>query len=279
MRDPRALKLAVIGDPVAHSASPDLHRGFLAEANIEGTYEAIRVALGTGAATIDALRARGYTGLNVTTPLKEEAFARADERDPAALAAGSVNTLILGKRIAGYNTDGLGAIGALHERGLVDIIGKRILVLGAGPTARSCVASFTARGARATIWNRTAAKAAEIAHVLGARAWSSDDPVPDAVLSARCRAIPPCKPHSWQRRSSSTPITAVAQPSPPPSAETSPTASRCSAQAHANRSSSSRACRRRRRLRRSDRPVSKRHGNSRHRPTRLRIDLTAIVEA
>ncbi|MBD5635913.1 MAG: shikimate dehydrogenase, partial [Candidatus Eremiobacteraeota bacterium] len=107
----RPLKLAVIGDPVAHSASPRLHREFLAAAHLTGTYEAIAVAGGTAATAIDDLRAAGYTGLNVTTPLKEEAFVKADVRDVAALAAGSVNTLILGERIEGYNTDGLGAIG------------------------------------------------------------------------------------------------------------------------------------------------------------------------
>jgi shikimate dehydrogenase len=184
MAERRTLKLAVIGDPVAHSASPALHRAFLAAAGLDGTYEAIRVASGTGAAAIDDLRARGYTGLNVTTPLKEEAFARADERDPAALAAGSVNTIVFRSGVAGYNTDGLGAIGALRERGLHHLAGKRLLVLGAGPTARSCVASFAAIGARAIVWNRTAAKAAELADALGAHAWSPDDPVPDAVLSA-----------------------------------------------------------------------------------------------
>jgi shikimate dehydrogenase len=132
-----SLKLAVIGDPVAHSRSPEYQRGFLAEAGLSGTYEAIRVAAGTGAARIEALRAAGYLGLNVTTPLKEEAFARADVRDPIATASGAVNTLVLGTRIDGYNTDGAGALGALADAGLSDPAGRRILVLGAGPTARA----------------------------------------------------------------------------------------------------------------------------------------------
>lgn len=177
-------KLAVIGDPVAHSASPRLHRAFLAAAGLTGTYEAIRVAAGDGATAIAGLRAAGYTGLNVTTPLKEEAFATSEERDAAALAAGSVNTLVFGARIRGYNTDGAGAVGALAARGLVDLAGRRVLVLGAGPTARSCVASFVARGALTFLWNRTAAKAAGIAEALGARIWATDGAAPDAVLAA-----------------------------------------------------------------------------------------------
>jgi shikimate dehydrogenase len=180
----RFLKLAVIGDPVAHSASPELHRTFLAEALLAGSYEAIRVRRDDGARAIEGLRADGYAGLNVTTPLKEEAFACADERDAAALAAGSVNTLVLGSRIAGYNTDGAGAIGALRAAGLADIARKRILVLGAGPTARSCVASFVASDAHVAVWNRTIANAQAIATALGARVWSPDDDAPDAVLAA-----------------------------------------------------------------------------------------------
>jgi shikimate dehydrogenase len=178
------LKLAVIGDPIAHSASPGLHRAFLAAAHLAGTYEAIRVAAGAGAHAIAELRAAGYTGLNVTTPLKEEAFAASQERDAAAVAAGSVNTLVFGDRISGYNTDGVGAVGALAARGLVDLAGRRILVLGAGPTARSCVVSFVAHGAQTFVWNRTASKAAGIAEALGAQVWPADGAPPDAVLAA-----------------------------------------------------------------------------------------------
>jgi shikimate dehydrogenase len=178
------MKLAVIGDPVAHSASPALHRGFLEAAGITGTYEAIRVPQGEAARAIDDLRARGYIGLNVTTPLKEEAYARADVRDAAASAAGSANTLVLGTSIAAYNTDGVGAIGALAEAGLANIAGKRILVLGAGPTARSCIVAFIAAGAHVTIWNRTATNAEEIAQRLGASVWDATDETPDAAISA-----------------------------------------------------------------------------------------------
>jgi shikimate dehydrogenase len=178
------MKLAVIGDPVAHSASPALHRGFLEAAGIAGTYEAIRVSQGDGTRMIDELRDRGYVGLNVTTPLKEEAYARADMRDAAAIAAGSANTLVLGDSIAAYNTDGVGAIGALAEAGLANIAGKHILVLGAGPTARSCIVAFAAAGAHTTIWNRTAANATEIADRFGIRVWNATDDTPDAVISA-----------------------------------------------------------------------------------------------
>jgi shikimate dehydrogenase len=177
-----ALRLAVIGDPVAHSRSPDLHQGFLQQAGLAGTYEAIRVVAGDGARMIEDLRARGYTGLNVTTPLKEEAFARAEWRDAVAQASGSVNTLLLGERIEGYNTDGVGAIGALAAAGLEDVRGKRVFVLGAGPTARAASVALAQAGAEVFLWNRTRHRAESMVATLGAQHWTPDCDV-DAVLA------------------------------------------------------------------------------------------------
>jgi len=177
------LRLAVIGDPVAHSASPALHRKFLAEAGLHGSYDAIEVAGGGAARAIDALRAQGYVGLNVTTPLKEEAFARAEMRDSSALASGSVNTLLLGDRILGINTDGIGTLGALADAGLLDLAGLRLLVLGAGPTARAAAASLVAAGAAVFVWNRTRARAQEVATALDAHVFEAGIRF-DAVFSA-----------------------------------------------------------------------------------------------
>ncbi|MGH7728126.1 MAG: shikimate dehydrogenase, partial [Vulcanimicrobiaceae bacterium] len=126
------LRLALIGDPVAHSRSPALFAEFFASERIEGSYAALRVPAGEGAAAIARLRAEGYDGLNVTTPLKEEAFASAALRDSSALAARAANVLVLGEQIAAHNSDGIGALGALAAAGLVDLIGKHVLVLGAG---------------------------------------------------------------------------------------------------------------------------------------------------
>jgi len=169
MSDGSFLKLAVIGDPVEHSASPRLQRAFLDAAGLSGSYEAIRVVAGDGARAIDELRAQGFAGLNVTTPLKAEAFARAEWRDPVATATGSVNTLVLGERVDGYNTDGIGALGALADAGVPEPAGASILVLGAGPTARAAVAALVAAGAVVFVWNRTAARAVDLARDLGAR--------------------------------------------------------------------------------------------------------------
>lgn len=179
------LKLAVIGDPVAHSASPKLHRGFLIEAGMDGTYEAIRIAAGEGAREIANLRAAGYTGLNVTTPLKEEAFACVDRVDPAARAAGAVNTIVFSATTSlGYNTDGIGAIGALGDAGVTRLVGAAVLVLGAGPTARATVRALVHVGARAIVWNRTLEKARHVSATLGAELFNcATHHAVDAVFS------------------------------------------------------------------------------------------------
>lgn len=177
------LRLAVIGDPVAHSASPQLHRAFLAAAGLAGTYDAIKVHAGEASRAIDDLRARGYTGLNVTTPLKEEIFARAQTCDAASRASGAVNVLLLGTRIEGHNTDGVGALAALSDAGLPKIAGAHVLVLGAGPTARATVAALTAAQAAVFLWNRTGERAERIARELGGEPWHAGLRV-DAVFSA-----------------------------------------------------------------------------------------------
>jgi shikimate dehydrogenase len=177
-----ALKLAVVGDPVAHSRSPEIFTAMLSQAGLAGTYEAIRVPSGMGARTFAALRDEGYTGLNVTTPLKVEALEAADTLDDIARAAGSVNLLLLGDRLAGYNTDGAGALGALAAAGLGNLEGSRLLILGAGPTARAATLAIRSMGARVDIWNRTQARANEIVASLGAQHYESDVRY-DAILS------------------------------------------------------------------------------------------------
>jgi shikimate dehydrogenase len=169
------LKLAVIGDPVAHSKSPALHADFLREAGIAGTYEAIRVQAGSCASAVERLRVRGYHGLNVTTPLKEEAHALCVRLDDVARAAGSVNTLTLrAEGVVGANTDGVGAWEAVRAALGADVAGKAIFVLGVGPTARAAVCVLRVRGARVFLWNRTAQRARETARSFEVDVWSAD---------------------------------------------------------------------------------------------------------
>jgi shikimate dehydrogenase len=168
------LRLAVIGDPVAHSVSPPIQRLLLEETGRAGTYEAIRVEAGGGAAAVDRLCAAGYRGLNVTTPLKEEAFARCDRRDAAADACGSVNTLVFERgAVAGYDTDGVGVLAAVRaQTGRPALDGLYVLVLGAGPTARAATRALRDGGATVALWNRTPSRAEAMAQQFDVALWS-----------------------------------------------------------------------------------------------------------
>lgn len=187
------MKLAVIGDPVAHSQSPALQRGFLTEAGVEGSYDAIRVPAGEGAGAIADLRARGYRGLNVTTPLKEEAMLACERvPDPTALLAASVNVVLYQlDGVYGFNTDGLGALHAVCEALGLEVgppersrvlAGVRIAILGVGPTARAAIGLLGQHGANVSVWNRSTERAVAAAELLGAGVWSLSDV--DVVFSA-----------------------------------------------------------------------------------------------
>ncbi len=184
------MKLAVIGDPVAHSASPELHRAFFAEAGIDGTYEAIRVPAGEGARAIQELRESGYRGLNVTTPLKEEAFAACKHTDEVSRHAGSVNTIVFepGIETLGCNTDGIGALDALGVALGVETPPPetRVLVLGAGPTARACAYVLSRVGMlHVLLWNRTEGRGQDLAERFALESWT------DQNVDVAFAALPP----------------------------------------------------------------------------------------
>ena len=159
-------RYAVIGDPIAHSRSPEIHARFAAQTGQALTYAAIRVPAGQVATALAAFAADGGRGVNVTVPLKEEAWAYAATRTPRAERAGAVNTLLLDGPGAprGDNTDGVGLVRDLRANLGVALAGRDLLVLGAGGAVRGILAPLLAEGpARVVIANRTAAKAERLA--------------------------------------------------------------------------------------------------------------------
>lgn len=181
------LRLAVIGDPVAQSKSPSLHRGFLAEAGIRGSYEAIRVIQEEAGEALARLAAAGYTGLNVTTPLKEEVLKHTLAADAVASRLGAANTLRYEAALGGWsatNTDGAGARLAMLAALGTALSAKRILVLGAGPTARAAAVALQEAGAEVAIWNRTSDRARELAAAYGASAYEPGEATFDGIFSA-----------------------------------------------------------------------------------------------
>lgn len=141
-----ARRCGVLGDPVAHSLSPVLHRAAYAELGLDWTYDAHRVPAG-GLDSFLADLGPEWRGLSLTMPLKREALALADEVSDRARLAGAVNTLVLhdGVRVAD-NTDLPGAVKALRERTTVPPASAA--VLGGGATATSIGLALAELGVR-----------------------------------------------------------------------------------------------------------------------------------
>ena len=176
------MKLALIGDPVEHSRSPRLHRGFLEDAGIEdGSYVAIRVPKGNGIDVVRRMRMDGYTGINVTTPLKGEALRACDELTEEAQLAQAVNTIFFGRTIVGHNTDGIGARIALETILTQPVALQRIGVLGTGATARAIFAQLRENDAYTFVWGRDEEKARAICERFEAKPWPQD--APEIVIS------------------------------------------------------------------------------------------------
>lgn len=158
-------RYAVVGNPVAHSRSPDIHAAFARQTAQDLSYERLLAPLDQFVATVEAFRAAGGRGLNVTVPFKLEAFDYATGRSDRAQAAGAVNTLRFdGESVYGDNTDGVGMVRDIEHRLAFPLSGTRVLLLGAGGAARGVLRPLLdARVATLTVANRTLAKAEQLA--------------------------------------------------------------------------------------------------------------------
>ena len=176
------IRLALIGDPVEHSASPALHRGFLEDAGMDGEYVAIRVARGDGARVIRRLRADGFAGCNITYPLKEEAYAACDARTDEAERIEAVNTILFGRETLGTTTDGAGARTAIEAFLDEPISLKRVGILGYGATARAILSVLQENDAYTFVWGRDETRVSETCRRFEAKPWPASNP-PEIVVS------------------------------------------------------------------------------------------------
>jgi len=162
--NPPNYKLAVFGQPVAHSLSPRIHRLFGEQLGIEVDYAAIEAGIDELAGKLAAFRADGGTGANLTVPLKHAGLRLCSRVDRPARQAHAVNTL----RLAddgwhGHNTDGAGLVLDLERLG-IDPAGRRILVVGAGGAVAGILGPLLERRpACVNILNRTAVRAERLA--------------------------------------------------------------------------------------------------------------------
>ena len=162
-------KYCVIGNPIAHSKSPEIHPVFARQTGQDLVYERCLAPLDGFAATVERLVAEGYRGANVTLPFKIEAAKVCTRLEERARTAGAVNTLVFANgEIVGDNTDGPGLVADITRNAGVAITGKRILLLGAGGAARGALLPFIGQGPREiVIANRTVATADKLARDFG----------------------------------------------------------------------------------------------------------------
>jgi shikimate dehydrogenase len=156
---------AVIGNPIGHSKSPQVHALFAQQTRQVMVYERLLAPVDGFANAVQTFIARGGCGANVTVPFKLEAFALAQELTPRAQAAGAVNTLSFSAAsIKGDNTDGIGLVRDIVVNAAVPLEGRSVLLLGAGGAARGVILPLIeANIANLMIANRTQTRALEIA--------------------------------------------------------------------------------------------------------------------
>lgn len=158
-------RYVVVGNPIQHSKSPDIHARFARQTDQHLVYERLLAPLEGFSSAMQAFVAGGGKGANVTVPFKVDAYHYATALTERAQAAGAVNTLkVEGSTILGDNTDGVGLVTDIVQNARVSLAGKRILLLGAGGAARGVILPLlTERPAELLIANRTFSKAAELA--------------------------------------------------------------------------------------------------------------------
>ena len=158
-------RYAVIGNPIVQSKSPMIHSAFAQVTGQVIDYGKLLGPLGEFSATVDAFRASGGRGMNVTAPFKLEAFAYATDLAPSAQMAGAVNAMKFeGDRVYAENFDGVGLVRDLVHNLGCPLQGRRVLILGAGGATRGALLPLLAeQPAQLVIVNRTVAKAQELA--------------------------------------------------------------------------------------------------------------------
>ena len=163
------IRLGVLGDPVAHSLSPEMQNAALQEGGIALQYAPFQIAPDELETALGLLRELGPVGLNLTVPHKIAALSFVDEVEERARKIGAINTIVFreGKSL-GWNTDGPGFEQAIREEFSVDLRDLRVLLLGAGGGAGRALA-FQCAGEnceRLVLVNRTFSKAQALAREL-----------------------------------------------------------------------------------------------------------------
>lgn len=153
--------VGVIGDPVQHSRSPQMHNAAIVERKLDYVYVPFHVRSGELREAIEGFKALNVLGVNVTIPHKQTVMSILDDVSHEATLIGAANTLIFcDGRVSGDNTDAQGFLRAMTEEGIDIPVGGSAVVLGAGGAARAVVVALALSGlGLITVANRTGWKA------------------------------------------------------------------------------------------------------------------------
>ena len=167
---------AVIGNPIHHSLSPQIHAAFAKETGLHIEYEAILSPLDEFKNTIHQLIAQKLSGANVTLPFKKEAYELASQHSNQAKIAEAVNTLEFKENeIIGHNTDGIGLVRDLEQNLNIDLKSKKVLLIGAGGAAEGVIYSILEKKpSELILTNRTIEKTNVIQNKMDEHAKSFD---------------------------------------------------------------------------------------------------------
>jgi shikimate dehydrogenase len=151
---------AVIGNPIHHSLSPQIHAAFAKENGLDIDYESVLSPLDQFKNTMHQLIQQKFTGANVTLPFKKEAYQLATTHSGHASIAEAVNTLEFKEdEIIGHNTDGIGLVRDLEQNLDTHLKNKKILLIGAGGAAEGVIYSMLEKKpSELTLTNRTIEK-------------------------------------------------------------------------------------------------------------------------
>ena len=163
-----SIRLGVLGDPVAHSLSPQMQNAALKACKIDMQYARFQISPDELRSALDLIRELNFVGVNLTTPHKIAASKLMDEIDDNVRRIGAINTVkIDNAKLRGYNTDGKGFARAVRQEFAVDLRDLRVMILGAGGAARATALQCARENCeRLVIANRTFAAAQKLAEEL-----------------------------------------------------------------------------------------------------------------
>lgn len=166
----------VIGDPIEHSLSPQMHNIGYQTLGIgdEFVFLAAKVSIENIADVVKSMKTLGILGMSCTIPHKSAVIEYLDEIDPIAKKIGAVNTLVnVSGKIKGFNTDWLGVVLPLEE--LIDIKNKNVALIGAGGAARAIAYAIEMKEGRLMVFNRSLQKAQQLASEFNGQAFGLDE--------------------------------------------------------------------------------------------------------